>query len=93
MKKYRVVFAAISLIGLIIIGRAWAQQPSQAVEENWSQWRGPYQTGVSDADNLPTTWSGAENILWKTPLPAWSGGAPIVWGDQIFLSSPTKGTG
>ena len=91
MKKHQVVFGAISLIGLIVIGAACAQQPSQATEENWPQWRGPYQNGVSDAKNLPTTWSGSENIVWKTPLPAWSGGTPIIWGDKIFLTSPTKG--
>ena len=92
MKKHQVVFGAISLIGLIVIGAACAQQPSQATEENWPQWRGPYQSGVSDAKNLPTTWSGSENIVWKTPLPAWSGGTPIIWGDKIFLTSPAKGT-
>ncbi len=91
MKKYHVPSVTLSLIGLIIIGVAWAQYPSQAVRENWPQWRGPYQTGVSDAENLPTAWSGTENIVWKTPLPTWSGGTPIVWGDKIFLTSPTKG--
>ena len=93
MKKYQVASVTLSLIGMIIIGIAWAQHPSQAAGENWPQWRGPYQTGVSDAENLPTTWSGTENIVWKTALPSWSGGTPIVWGDKIFLTSPTKGTG
>ena len=91
MKKYHVPSVTLSLIGLIIIGVAWAQYPSQAVGENWPQWRGPYQTGVSDAEDLPTAWSGTENIVWKTPLPAWSGGTPIVWDDKIFLTSPTIG--
>jgi outer membrane protein assembly factor BamB len=93
MKKHQVFSVPLSLIGLIIIGVTWAQYPSQAVGENWPQWRGPYQTGVSNAENLPTTWSGTEHIVWKTPLPTWSGGTPIVWGDKIFLTSPTKGTG
>ena len=92
MKKHQVVFGAISLIGLIVIGAAYAQQPPQATEENWPQWRGPHQSGVSDAENLPATWSGTENIVWKTPLPAWSGGTPIVWDNKIFLTSPAKGT-
>ena len=91
MKKQQILAGVLSLITLIIIGNVWAQQPPQAIEENWPQWRGPYQSGVSDAKNLPTTWSGTENIVWKTPLPAWSGGTPIIWGDKIFLTSPTIG--
>ncbi len=93
MKKYRIPSVTLFLIGLVTIGTAWIQSPSQATGENWPQWRGPYQTGVSDAENLPTRWSGTENIVWKTALPAWSGGTPIVWGDKIFLTSPTQGTG
>lgn len=59
-------------------------------QDNWPQWRGPAQNGVSSAKNLPTTWSATENIVWKTPLPAWSGGTPIIWGDRIFVTSPSK---
>lgn len=93
MKKHQAPSAPLFLIALIIIGVMWSQQLSSATGENWPQWRGPYQTGVSDAENLPTAWSGTENIVWKTPLPAWSGGTPIVWDDKIFLTSPTQGTG
>ena len=47
-------------------------------DENWPQWRGPNGNGTSAATNLPTTWSLIENIVWKTPLPHWSGGTPII---------------
>ncbi len=39
---------------------------------------------------MPTTWSLEQNIVWKTELPAWSGGTPIIWGDRIFITSPSK---
>ncbi len=60
--------------------------------ENWPQWRGPTGNGISDSKNLPTTWSleKNENIVWKTELPSWSGGTPIIWGDYIFVTSPSK---
>src|SRR5437764_14547731 len=63
--------------------------------ENWPQWRGPTANGISDSKNLPTTWNAerGENIVWKTELPAWSGSTPIVWGDSIFLTSPSKSDG
>ena len=57
--------------------------------ENWGQWRGPNQNGVGMAENLPTTWSLTKNLIWKTELPSWSGSTPIVWGDRVFVVSPS----
>ncbi|PYR01565.1 MAG: hypothetical protein DMF97_07255, partial [Acidobacteria bacterium] len=54
--------------------------------DNWPQWRGPAQNGVSTEKNLPGRWSKTENITWTLDLPAWSGSTPIVWGDRIFLN-------
>ncbi len=59
-------------------------------EENWPQFRGPRQNNTSEATNLPTTWSESENIVWKTPLPSWSGGSPVIWGNKVFVTSPSK---
>jgi outer membrane protein assembly factor BamB len=63
-----------------------------AATENWPQWRGPSGNGVSDATGLPTTWNleKNENIVWKAPLPSWSGSTPIIWGDHIFVMSPSQ---
>ncbi len=60
--------------------------------ENWPQWRGPMQNGVSGETNLPVKWSATENIAWKLALPEWSGSTPIVWGDRIFLNVAEKGS-
>jgi outer membrane protein assembly factor BamB len=59
--------------------------------ENWPQWRGPSGNGTSDSTNLPTTWSLEKGIVWKAPLPSWSGGTPVIWGDRIFVTSPSAG--
>ncbi len=58
--------------------------------QDWPQWRGPNGDGTSDSTSLPTTWSTNENVVWKTELPSWSGGTPVVWGDRVFVTSPTK---
>ena len=62
---------------------------SASAADNWPQWRGPHQNGVSAATGLPSEWSAAEGVLWKSPLPSWSGGTPIVWGDRVFVTSPS----
>ena len=63
-----------------------------AANENWPQWRGPTGNGISDSKSLPTQWSLAknQNIVWKAELPSWSGGTPVIWGDRIFVTSPSK---
>ncbi|NIA12955.1 MAG: PQQ-binding-like beta-propeller repeat protein [Nitrospiraceae bacterium] len=71
------------LVILAVVGAAHAQ-------DNWPQWRGPAQNGISTATGLPATWSEAEHIVWKTPLPSWSGGSPVIWGDQVFVTSPSS---
>lgn len=58
-------------------------------EDNWPQWRGPHGNRISHAVGLPTTWSLTENIAWKTPLPSWGAGTPVIWGDRIFVTSPS----
>src|SRR5215510_13270428 len=68
---------------------------SVSANDNWPQWRGPTGNGVSDSKNLPTSWSAqsSESIAWKTELPAWSGSTPIIWGDYVFVTSPSKSDG
>ena len=57
-----------------------------AYADNWPQWRGPNLNGLSGEKNLPSRWSPEENIVWKLPLPSWSGSTPIIWRDLIFLN-------
>jgi len=55
--------------------------------ENWPNWRGPHQDGISHETNLPVEWSAEEGIRWKTPIDGKGHSSPIVWGDTIFLTS------
>jgi outer membrane protein assembly factor BamB len=57
-----------------------------ATADNWPQWRGPNDDGVSTETNLPTEWSSTKNIAWKLPLPGMGSSTPAVWGDRIFLT-------
>ena len=62
-----------------------------AANANWPNWRGPNGDGTApQTNNLPETWSTTQNIKWKVELPAWSGSTPMVWGDKIFLNTPSK---
>ena len=67
-----------------------AQSVAFETGDNWPQWRGPHQNGIVDATGLPLKWSLKENIQWKTALPSWSAATPIIWGDRVFVTSPSK---
>jgi outer membrane protein assembly factor BamB len=56
-------------------------------QENWAQWRGPWATGIANDGNPPIEWSEEKNINWKVNIPGKGHATPIVWGDQIFLST------
>lgn len=55
--------------------------------ENWPNWRGPLNNGVSHEKNIPTEWSADKNVAWKIPLPGPAGSTPVVWDDHIFLTT------
>jgi len=54
---------------------------------DWTGFRGPDGTGISDDTGLPATWSASENIVWKAPLPGFGASSPITLGDKIFLTA------
>ena len=55
----------------------------------WNQFRGNSTNGYSPSDNLPLEWSEDRNVAWKTPIhgKAWS--SPVIWKDQIWMTTAT----
>lgn len=58
---------------------------------NWPQWRGPDGQGVSTETGLPTEWSDAKNVKWKTAIAGRGHSSPIVWGKKIVLTTALDG--
>ena len=57
--------------------------------ENWPQFRGPNGDGISDAKDLPVTFSETENLRWKTPIHDKGWSSPVVLNNQIWLTTAT----
>ena len=55
--------------------------------QNWPQWRGPDNNGISSAKGLPSTWSKTENVAWRVELPGPGGATPCIWGDTAYVTS------
>ena len=75
------VFAVIGLV--LSVGQLSVQA------ENWPRFRGPTGQGVSSETGVPLHWSATENIAWKTAIPGAGWSSPVVFGDNVFVTSTT----
>ena len=90
-----------SLAALLMVVLVWSAQPEpvQTPEsvrlipaegdghKYWPRWRGPSGQGIVPGSGYPDTWSETENVLWKTEVPGRGVSSPIVWDNQIFLTT------
>lgn len=75
------------MFGVLLLLHLMAPQPAHA--ENWPRFRGPTGQGVSTETGLPVEWSATENIAWKTPIPGEGWSSPVVFGENVFVTSTT----
>ena len=54
--------------------------------QDWTRFRGPNGTGISQAKGLPTKISDGD-LNWKVELPGSGHSSPVLWGERIFLTS------
>ncbi len=75
------------LIALFSLTLLSLQLTAQNSIDNWPNWRGTNVDGVSLIGTPPLEWSETKNIKWKTPIPGKGVGTPVVWGNQIFITT------
>ena len=71
----------------LIIGLLTLATP--AFSEDWTRFRGPNGTGLSEAKDIPVSW-GDKDYNWKTDFPGVGHSQPVAWGERIFLTSAEK---
>ena len=92
--------AIVSAVVVVI----WAIQPaSRALESivsldprpgiDWPSFRGIRGSGVAEGFETPTTWDvpAGKGLKWKTPIPGLGHSSPIVWGNQVCLTTAISG--
>lgn len=57
-----------------------------AADDDWSRFRGPNGTGLSESRNLPVEFGPEKNVVWKTPLPP-GHSSPVLSRNRIFLTA------
>lgn len=65
-------------------------RPLGAEDLHWPQFRGPRGDGTSTSTGLPLNWSEQRNVKWKTAIHGRAWSSPVIWGDQIWLTTATE---
>ena len=58
--------------------------------EQWSQFRGPEGNGHINTTSAPLEWSENKNISWKTAIHDRGWSSPVIWNNQIWMTTATK---
>ncbi len=58
-----------------------------AAGANWPQFRGPHGDNRAGDAKLALTWNEQKNIVWKTAIHDKGWSSPVVWGDQVWLTT------
>src|SRR5215207_5976269 len=97
MRRIAVVSASTLGVCALILGTVSQPRASAARAPrpgiDWPQFRGIAANGVAEGFSLPTTWNAADgtNVVWKTPVPGLGLSSPVVWGDDVFISTSISG--
>jgi outer membrane protein assembly factor BamB len=75
----------------VFVGFALLPMVAGADAQEWSRFRGPNGTGLSDARGIPSSWT-EQDYNWRVELPGIGHSSPVLWGDRIFLTSANDAT-
>ena len=57
------------------------------IESNWPQFRGAENNMIANGSNYPNEWNDSLNVLWSSELTGEGWSSPIVYSDQVFVTS------
>jgi outer membrane protein assembly factor BamB len=62
----------------------------KAQQGNWTHFRGSNLNGISETTIAPILWNDSTNIIWKTDLDGKGWSSPVVFGDQVWVTSASE---
>jgi outer membrane protein assembly factor BamB len=62
---------------------------------HWPMFRGNGSRGIADGQRPPVKWdiTEEENIGWRKPIPGFGNSCPVIWGNQLFVTSAVSNSG
>ena len=65
--------------------------PAAAGESDWTRFRGPNGTGISEAETVPVRWT-EQDYNWKVRLPGPGHSSPVICGPRIYITCGDPGS-
>jgi len=62
-------------------------QSIRAQEDNWTHFRGSNLNAIATETSVPMVWNDSTNILWKTPIEGKGWSSPVVYGNQVWVTT------
>ncbi len=72
-------------IGICVLGLTLCALSVRA--DDWPQFRGPNSNMVTTQKNLPWKWDQTKNVVWKYKVPGRGWSAPVVSGENVFVTT------
>ncbi|RKU31543.1 quinonprotein alcohol dehydrogenase [Candidatus Poribacteria bacterium] len=89
MKRVSTTILILLFLGMTVLSYSLYGQNENEMKY-WNQFRGPNGDGQSPASNLPIEFNETKNIRWKTPIHDEGYSSPVVWGNQIWLTTARR---
>ena len=85
------LFASFAALA-VLTGPIGAASPARPGVD-WPQFRGIAAAGVAEGFSLPATWNTKDgtNVRWTAPIPGLGLSSPVVWGNDVFISTSISG--
>jgi outer membrane protein assembly factor BamB len=65
-------------------------EPVQSQQINWTHFRGNNLNGISSDQHVPVSWNDSTHIIWKTAIQGKGWSSPVVYGEQIWVTSASE---
>ena len=62
---------------------------SPCFAQDWTRFRGPGGSCLSDDKTIPVEWSATKNLAWKVALPGRGSSSPVTWRDRVYVTCYT----
>ena len=85
----RKIICSLLIAAVLVLSYAHSAQ-DEIAKNYWNQFRGPNGDGKATATDLPTQFSETENVRWKIPIHDKGYSSPVVWDNQIWLTTGTE---
>ena len=77
-----------SLIYIVLIASILVNcSPSFTQKDNWTHFRGSNLSGIARVDKVPVLFDDNTNVKWKTGIFGRGWSSPVVFGNQIWVTT------